>query len=61
LKKVAEHKEHNKMSVDNLAMVFAPNVIRPKNEVASTIQIDYKQARETLVDIIVNSKIIFPV
>lgn len=59
LKKVSEHKNQNKMSVENLAMVFAPNVIRPKNEVASTIQIDYKQARETLVDIITNARLIF--
>eukprot|EP01102_Stenamoeba_stenopodia_P009527 TRINITY_DN2818_c0_g1_i1.p1 TRINITY_DN2818_c0_g1~~TRINITY_DN2818_c0_g1_i1.p1 ORF type:complete len:423 (+),score=117.39 TRINITY_DN2818_c0_g1_i1:220-1488(+) len=60
LRKVSEHKAHNKMTVENLAMVFAPNVIRPKNEVASTIQFDYKQARLTLEDIITNSRVIFP-
>jgi hypothetical protein len=40
------------MNLENLAMVMQPNVLRAENEIASTMQDDYKQARMTLQDII---------
>jgi len=32
---VSQHKDVNKMSPDNLAIVFAPNLLRPKEDMAS--------------------------
>lgn len=40
MKKVAENQEENKMSSENLAMCFGPNIIRPEEQsIESTLQI----------------------
>jgi hypothetical protein len=36
-KQVAQHSEHNKMTLDNLSIVFAPNLVRPRQETIATM------------------------
>lgn len=61
LRRVADNAEFNRMNAENLAMVFAPNVLRPKTEVASTIHVEYKEARNTFEDMVRNAGRLFRV
>eukprot|EP01128_Nolandella_sp_AFSM9_P003400 TRINITY_DN1461_c0_g1_i1.p1 TRINITY_DN1461_c0_g1~~TRINITY_DN1461_c0_g1_i1.p1 ORF type:complete len:450 (+),score=85.29 TRINITY_DN1461_c0_g1_i1:174-1352(+) len=52
LKKISSHSDVNKMTVDNLAIVFAPNLLRPLVETTDTILGDAKYATDVIAALI---------
>jgi len=56
LKKCATHYQVSKMNVDNLAMVFAPNVLRPQTETLQQIMEDSNYIKVVLRTLIGNAE-----
>jgi hypothetical protein len=57
--KVAQHESVNKMGISNLAIVFSPNLLRPKEETIEIIVGDSQRSHNTMVSILENYDTMF--